>query len=41
MPAGMMHQVFNYSPETMKLVCTFLPKLPKDELDILLDRTGE
>ena len=40
-PTGMMHQVFNDSPETMKLVCTFLPKLPKDELDVLLDRTGE
>lgn len=39
-PAGMMHQVFNDSPEAMKLICTFLPKLPIDELDTLLDRTS-
>jgi mannose-6-phosphate isomerase-like protein (cupin superfamily) len=35
-PIGVMHQVFNDSPETMKLVCLFNPALPADELSVLL-----
>lgn len=35
-PAEMLHQIFNDSPETMKLVCVFDPALPKEELDVLL-----
>lgn len=37
-PARLFHQIFNDSPETMKLVCSFNPALPKEELDALLGR---
>lgn len=40
-PAEILHQVFNDSPETMKLVCLFDPALPKEELDVLIGRTDE
>jgi mannose-6-phosphate isomerase-like protein (cupin superfamily) len=35
-PSGVLHQVFNDSPETMKLVCLFNPALPAGELSALL-----
>lgn len=35
-PTGILHQVFNDSPETMKLVCLFNPALPAEELSVLL-----
>jgi quercetin dioxygenase-like cupin family protein len=35
-PADTLHQIFNDSPETMKLVCLFKPALPNDELSALL-----
>lgn len=35
-PTGVLHQIFNDSPETMKLVCLFNPALPADELSVLL-----
>lgn len=37
-PAEVLHQVFNDSPETMKLVCSFNPALPEGELNALLGR---
>lgn len=38
-PAEMLHQIFNDSPETMKLMCIFDPALPKEELDVLLGKS--